>query len=349
MEQNFVDAKSKLTIAIVCTCTVVRAEIAATLNKTQIAGHVEHFSSFQAILDCASLSSIDVALISGESCLEHSFEVSSRILTDLGIRWVSFKHGLDRPDSAARRMRQRSGLFSLPNDISPEALKKALRAITNSSGSAPAVLKPRKERSDIEFERFVMIGSSTGGIDALIRILKNYPEQCPPTIIVQHTGASYLPKLANLLSMNCQAPVVVAKNGMEVRSGRVILAVGSLTNTEIAQSNGQVICRLTAPKEKQRHTPSISRLFSTGAHLRGKAIGVLLTGMGSDGSLELGMMRRAGAVTIVQDETTSVVYGMPRVAWENGAAEFKLAIEDIGPKILRLAAKPKAGIRVNGG
>lgn len=181
----------------------------------------------------------------------------------------------------------------------------------------------------------VAIGSSTGGVEALIEVLSNFPENCPPTVITQHMPAHFTTTFAERLNRICRPKVAEATDGATLCVGQVYLAPGGNAHLEVT-GMGTLRCKLTPQDAVNGHRPSVDVLFhSIASHVRDRAIGVELTGMGRDGASGLLEMRKCGAATIGQDEASSVVYGMPRVAFEIGAVQTQLPLEKIGPEILR--------------
>jgi two-component system chemotaxis response regulator CheB len=146
--------------------------------------------------------------------------------------------------------------------------------------------------------RILAIGSSTGGVEALITVLGALPENCPPTAIVQHMPPSFTKSFAERLDRLCAPRVMEAYDGAVMAPGQVYLF------TSVVQCVG------------------------------GDALGVILTGMGRDGAEGLLQMRRAGARTLGQDEATSLVYGMPKAAQEIGAVEKQVSLHKMGHEIL---------------
>jgi two-component system chemotaxis response regulator CheB len=184
----------------------------------------------------------------------------------------------------------------------------------------------------------VAIGSSTGGVEALLTIISALPANCPPTVITQHMPPTFTRSFAARLNWFSAAEVSEALDGAPLEIGKVYLAPGGATHLEIAGSaSGTMRCRLRAGDLVNGHRPSVDVLFASVAKCAGaNAVGAILTGMGRDGATGLKMMRDAGATTIGQDETTSVIYGMPRVAFEIGAVERHLPLNAIGEHILAL-------------
>jgi two-component system chemotaxis response regulator CheB len=164
------------------------------------------------------------------------------------------------------------------------------------------------------------------------------PKNCPPTVITQHMPPTFTKSFAGRLNQFCAAEVSEATDGAPLEVGRIYLAPGGSTHLEVAGSaSGQMRCRLRADDLVNGHRPSVDVLFSSVAKAAGhNAVGVILTGMGRDGAAGLKTMRDAGAATLGQDEATSVIYGMPRVAFELGAVERQLPLNAIGANILAL-------------
>jgi len=180
----------------------------------------------------------------------------------------------------------------------------------------------------------VAIGSSTGGVEALIQVLSRFPKNCPPTVITQHMPARFTKSFAHRLDGLCRPSVAEAEDGCVLSAGNVYLAPGGDTHLEI-HGTGPLRCRLSAGPAVNGHRPSVDVLFESIAAVVGdRGIGVILTGMGRDGASGLLAMRKRGAATIGQDEASSIVYGMPRVAFEIGAVTKQLPLERIGPEIL---------------
>ncbi|MCC3244854.1 chemotaxis response regulator protein-glutamate methylesterase [Methylocystis sp. WRRC1] len=183
--------------------------------------------------------------------------------------------------------------------------------------------------------RIVAIGSSMGGVEALCTVLASFPENCPPTVITQHMPAQFTQSFASRLDRICRPQVREAFHGAPLQSGQVFVAPGGLAHLEIGGTN-RLECRLREGDLVSGHRPSIDAMFASVARVAGdRAVGVILTGMGRDGAQGLLTMRSAGAETLGQDEATSLVYGMPRAAFEAGAVGVQLPLGEIGRHILK--------------
>ena len=228
--------------------------------------------------------------------------------------------------------------FALHARMSPQVLDKVLQSVpaepsVQPQHSAPAPIFAKPTLGGFDPKKVILIGASTGGIDALTTILQHFPVDCPPTAIVQHTGQNFSETLARLLNKRCAAEVVLAKSGLEMKTGRVCLA-GGIDGHLRLESGPPLMCRVERGALTSGHIPSIDELFFSGLPNAHNTVAALLTGMGRDGAVGLLRLLQAGAVTIGQDMETSVVYGMPRVAFEMGAVQQQLPLPAIGPTLL---------------
>ena len=181
------------------------------------------------------------------------------------------------------------------------------------------------------------IGASTGGVQALTRVLSALPANAPGTLVVQHMPAKFTTSFAERLNGECVVNVKEAQNGDHVIPGRVLIAPGGLhmllqrsgANYYVTVKDGPPVCR---------QNPSVEVLFNSVAKYAGSnAIGAILTGMGDDGASGLLDMRRSGAHTIAQDEASCVVFGMPMEAIDRGAAEKVVPLSEIAQTMVNCA------------
>ncbi|MBG1233214.1 protein-glutamate methylesterase/protein-glutamine glutaminase [Aestuariivirga litoralis] len=183
-------------------------------------------------------------------------------------------------------------------------------------------------------DKIVAIGSSTGGVEAIQAILTKLPANCPPIVITQHMPPTFTRTLANRLDRICAPSIQEAENGAMLRPGHVYIAPGGNLHLEVI-GRGTLQCRLVAGELVNGHCPSVDVLFGSVARFAGaKAVGVILTGMGTDGAAGLLKMRQAGASTIGQNEATCVVYGMPKAAHQIGAVQIQKPINSIAAEIM---------------
>ena len=218
-------------------------------------------------------------------------------------------------------------------DELPEKVKVAARAKRRVRGAA-MVQSPRANPSYQPDGKMVGIGSSTGGVEALISILTTFPANCPPTLVTQHMPPVFTRNLAARLDKMCAPTVVEATIGAPLLPGTVYIAPGGDFHLELA-GRTTFACALKNGGPVNGHCPSIDRLFISMARSLGpRCVGVLLTGMGRDGAQGLLEIREAGGRTIAQDEATSIVYGMPKAAVEIGAVEQQYPLARIGHAIV---------------
>lgn len=187
--------------------------------------------------------------------------------------------------------------------------------------ASPQVAAAPRLSGQFERPRLIAIGSSTGGVEALQVLLGGFPADCPPTLVVQHISARFAPAVARTLDESCPPRIVIAEPDMPLRDGHVYIAPGDDRHLTVGGSNSSLHQRLRRGEPVSGHLPSVDVLFHSVADLIGaQAVGILLTGMGSDGAEGLLALARSGACTIAQDEATCTVFGMPRAAIALGAA-----------------------------
>ncbi|MGE5329411.1 MAG: protein-glutamate methylesterase/protein-glutamine glutaminase [Deltaproteobacteria bacterium] len=181
--------------------------------------------------------------------------------------------------------------------------------------------------------KIIAIGASTGGTEALFSVIKMFPRDVPGTVIVQHMPPLFTKMYADRLNNTCLVEVKEAQTGDKIIPGRVLLAPGDY-HMRVKKSGSEYSVECTNGEKVSGHCPSVDVLFDSVAEKVGKnAVGVILTGMGSDGANGLLKMRRKGASTIGQDEESSVVYGMPKVAFDIGAVEMQVSLEKVAQTI----------------
>ncbi|MES2824384.1 MAG: chemotaxis response regulator protein-glutamate methylesterase [Pseudomonadota bacterium] len=178
-------------------------------------------------------------------------------------------------------------------------------------------------------DRITVIGTSTGGTQALEEILTKVTRTCPGIAIVQHMPEKFTALFAQRLNSICQVEVKEAESGDRLIPGRVIIAPGG-HHLEIQRSGAQYIAKVFRGPAVNRHCPSVDVLFRSAAQAAGRNVtGIIMTGMGDDGARGLLEMRNAGARTIAQDEASCVVFGMPKEAINLGAAKEILSLAKI--------------------
>lgn len=181
----------------------------------------------------------------------------------------------------------------------------------------------------------IAMGASTGGTDALQTVLTKMPAKCPPIVIVQHMPPVFTKMYAERINKLCAIEVKEAENGDRLRNGCALLAPGDFQMSLHKDARGYYV-KVESGEKMSGHRPSVDWLFKSVAKTAGKnAIGVIMTGMGSDGAEGLLQMRQQGAYTIGQDKETCVVYGMPMTAYMKGACTVQAPLNKISSVICK--------------
>ncbi|PQQ36775.1 protein-glutamate methylesterase/protein-glutamine glutaminase [Photorhabdus laumondii] len=201
--------------------------------------------------------------------------------------------------------------------------------------SAPLSFKPL-----LSSEKLIAVGASTGGTEAIKNLLQPLPVTSPALLITQHMPPGFTRSFAERLNKLSQITVKEAENGERILPGHAYIAPGD-RHMELCRNGADYQVLITDAPAVNRHRPSVDVLFRSVAKFAGKnAVGVLLTGMGSDGAAGLLEMKQAGAYTLAQDEASCVVFGMPRAAIQMGAVD---EVMDILKMSKRMLAKISSG------
>jgi two-component system chemotaxis response regulator CheB len=213
----------------------------------------------------------------------------------------------------------------------------ATATLAAAASAEPSELRPALFRTT---HKVVAVGASTGGTEALVRLLAPLPADSPGTVIVQHMPEGFTRSFAARLDSLCRIRVKEAQDGDRILAGHALLAPGNF-HLEVVPDGAQFKARVFQGEPVNRHRPSVDVLFQSCAQVLGpNAVGVILTGMGADGARGLLAMHQAGARTVAQDEASCVVFGMPREAIALGAAEEVAPLDMIPSAVLRLVAQP---------
>jgi len=203
--------------------------------------------------------------------------------------------------------------------------------------TAPLVPKPGGIDPTRAATKAVVIGSSTGGVQALVSIFSRLPPAVPGIALVQHMPPSFLESLASQLEKKSALRVKVAGDGEPVLPGHVLIAPGD-RHLEIMRHREGFLTRLVQGPPVGYHLPAVNHLFMSAAHIGGpRILGVILTGMGEDGAAGMLEMRQRECLTVGQDRESCVVYGMPKRALEMGGVAEQLPLTEIPGRIVRFA------------
>ena len=187
----------------------------------------------------------------------------------------------------------------------------------------------------------IALGASTGGVEAIRAVLIDMPVDCPAIVIAQHMPPGFTGRFAARLDELCQIKVVEAEDRMPLLPGHAYVARGDY-HLRVERASGQLKCRLAHDELASGHRPSVDVLFESVAKVVGPmAVGAILTGMGRDGARGLKLMRDAGAYTVGQNQATSLVYGMPRVAFEEGAVVEQAPLEAVASRLANALVRLK--------
>jgi two-component system chemotaxis response regulator CheB len=195
-------------------------------------------------------------------------------------------------------------------------------------------------------EKIIAIGASTGGTEAIREVLCRLPADSPAVVITQHMPPGFTKNFAVRLDSLCKISVKEAEHGERVLPGHAYIAPGG-RHLALGRSGANYVVEITDEAPVNRHRPSVEVLFNSVAASAGaNAIGVMLTGMGKDGAVAMLELRSKGAFTIAQDESSCVVFGMPREAIAIGAVEETLGLNHIADRLMSKCAEAGGHVRV---
>jgi len=204
----------------------------------------------------------------------------------------------------------------------------ALRARPATLPGPPRAARPTGALAQTS-DRVIAIGLSTGGVQAIERVLRELPRTLAGIVVVQHMPEKFTATFAERLNRVCEIEVAEARHGDRVLRGRALIAPGG-RHTRLARSGAQYVVEVVDGPNINHHKPSVDVLFRSVAQCAGaNALGVIMTGMGDDGARGLREMKECGATTAAQDEASSIVFGMPKEAIKLGAAGCVLGLDQI--------------------
>lgn len=206
-----------------------------------------------------------------------------------------------------------------------------LRPIAHSRGASPEL--PTTGPMPV-----ILIGASTGGVAALETVLSDLHSNGPPVVIVQHMPGPFLVSFSQMLNRKLDQDVAIARAHEALGYGQIRLAPAQGQHTTITRVGANWQCRFVADSEGHSHCPAVDVLFGSGVKEAGDVISLILTGLGRDGATAMRALRDAGAMTLGQDQHSSVVYGMPRAAWDLGAVQSQLPLDQLGAAVNRAVA-----------
>jgi two-component system chemotaxis response regulator CheB len=282
-------------------------------------------ASLSEAFDMAEAHRPDAIALSTDIGVDAGFDMFLHLIDALGISLVVY--GDRARDGTPQRLRKAISFVPFgPTDPADRVFKAFLKERSakraHQGGDHGAKVLAGSKRPSL-----IALGASTGGVSALETVLTAFPVDCPPTLVVQHIRAGFIDSMIKRLDGVCHPRILPAENGLRPQPGHVYVAHDPDRHLEL-QPGEAARCRLAATPPRHGHRPSVDALFETVAGRRNVAA-ALLTGMGADGAEGLKQIRLGGGLTIAQNEATCVVYGMPKVAVELGAAEHVLPLDRI--------------------
>lgn len=228
--------------------------------------------------------------------------------------------------------------------MSGDAVKRNAK-LSNNMSSAPTNGAPINGASGVTAHNegeegippeLIVVGSSTGGVEALTQLFSKFPADCPPTVVTQHMPAAFTKSLAGRLDAICAPKILEATNGATLEKGHVYIAPGGIAHTTIVGNVAPRI-RFEPGEPVNGHLPSVDMLFQSASKIRSKKISAaILTGMGNDGANGMLALSQNKAKTIAQDQQTSLVFGMPAAAIKLGGATHVLPLENIANALIKI-------------
>ncbi|MDX7988670.1 chemotaxis response regulator protein-glutamate methylesterase [Xenorhabdus sp. 12] len=227
----------------------------------------------------------------------------------------------------------RDGMLAY-SELIAEKIRAAAQAKVSTIKADTGVSAPLNFKPLLSSEKLIAVGASTGGTEAIKNLLQPLPVTSPALLITQHMPPGFTRSFAERLNKLSQITVKEAEDGERVLPGHAYIAPGD-RHMELCRSGANYQIMITGALPVNRHRPSVDVLFRSVARYAGRnAVGVILTGMGSDGAAGLLEMKQAGAYTLAQDETSCVVFGMPRAAIQLGAVDEVMDLQKISKTML---------------
>ncbi len=184
-------------------------------------------------------------------------------------------------------------------------------------------------------EGIIVIGASTGGTDAILKVVRMLPKECPPIIVVQHMPLGFTAMYAKYIDKFCNVEVEEAYDGVKVERSKAYIAPAGEMHTRLQMIGNDYFLSCKEGEKVQGHRPSVDVLFQSVAEVaKCKVLAIIMTGMGSDGAEGLLKIKQSGGYTLGQDEESCIVYGMPKVAYDIGAVSCRTSLDKMPDKIM---------------
>jgi two-component system chemotaxis response regulator CheB len=293
-------------------------------------------------MEALSLGAVDFIMKPSGSISEDIHVVERQVVETVYAYGLTYRRSLSEKERSRRDEERPAAAPSEQVKARPERtiIPEILRAGTT---AAPGKLEPREAPSPISREEagpleICAIGISTGGPNALRIVFSELPADFPlPIVVVQHMPAGFTTEFAKSLDRVCPLEVKEAEEGDLVRKGRILIAPGNF-HISVSRRRLAAMVSLSGSETVNGHRPSADVLFeSVAAEFGGKSLAVIMTGMGRDGARKIGEIHRMGGITVAQDEPSSIVYGMPRVAAELGHIQQIVSLKDMAKTLTEIA------------
>lgn len=331
---------SKIRVLVVEDSLVFRQLLVEALNQAPgfevVAVAEDPFQARDAIIECEP----DVMTLDVELPRMSGIEFLRKLMPQYPLATVVISSLSDRVFDALRAgavdfvakpaLSQKSQLEQFLKKELPAKVKAASMARLDQVRYKPKQENRFSQGENVRKDMVVAIGASTGGTEAISTVIKGFGTDIPGVVVVQHMPPGFTEMYARRLDKECVVEVKEAKTGDVVKPGRVLIAPGGEEHMRLVRVGEEYQVILRRGQKVNGHCPSVDVLFQSVAETAGShALGILLTGMGSDGARGLLKMRQQGARTIGQDESSCVVYGMPKVAYELGAVQYQEKLSEV--------------------
>lgn len=331
---------SKIRVLVVEDSLVFRQLLVDALNQAPgfevVAVAEDPFQARDAIIECQP----DVMTLDVELPRMSGIEFLRKLMPQYPLATVVISSLSDRVFDALRAgavdfvakpaLSQKSQLEQFLKQELPAKVKAASMARLDQVRYKPKQESRFSQGEIVRKDMVVAIGASTGGTEAISTVIKGFGTDIPGVVVVQHMPPGFTEMYARRLDKECVVEVKEAKTGDVVKPGRVLIAPGGEEHMRLVRVGEEYQVILRRGQKVNGHCPSVDVLFQSVAETAGShALGILLTGMGSDGARGLLKMRQQGARTIGQDESSCVVYGMPKVAYELGAVQYQEKLSEV--------------------
>lgn len=246
---------------------------------------------------------------------------------------------LGKPDFVQNQSKNAFATFLVQKVKTAAVSNVQLHSTAETTTTARSSLLSKELSFNVINNMIVAIGASTGGTEAIIQVIKNLPKNFPPVVITQHMAPGFTSMYVERLNRICKMPVHEAQHGDKILPGNIYLAPSGL-HMKLTKVGSNITANCFDGERIHGVIPAVDYLFeSVAAIYRNNAVGIILTGMGSDGADTLLTMRKAGAYTIGQNKETCVVYGMPMDAKKKGAVCTELPLDKISEDLMKYLQK----------